>query len=282
MAGQDYQRPTEDLRLWLKAQLASGSTLGEVMSAMRASGWHEVVARQALEQLGAAGAKPAEVPPGGPVPEPDLATGASTLDVDGHPVVVRMAMKHPRLIVFGGLLSVEECDGLIGEARPRLSRSLTVETDRGGTEVNAARTSDGMFFRRGETALIERVERRIARLLNWPVAWGEGLQVLRYGQGAEYRPHHDYFDPQHAGTAPVLARGGQRVGTLIMYLNTPPCGGATVFPDVMLDVAATRGDAVFFSYDRPHPSTRTLHGGAPVLAGEKWVATKWLREREFN
>ena len=42
-----------------------------------------------------------------------------------------------------------------------------------------------------------------------------------------------------------------------------------------------RGSAVFFSYDRADPATRTLHGGAPVLAGEKWVATKWLRERTF-
>jgi prolyl 4-hydroxylase len=28
--------------------------------------------------------------------------------------------------------------------------------------------------------------------------------------------------------------------------------------------------------------TRTLHGGAPVLEGEKWVATKWLREGAFE
>jgi prolyl 4-hydroxylase len=42
-----------------------------------------------------------------------------------------------------------------------------------------------------------------------------------------------------------------------------------------------RGNAVFFSYVRAHVSTKTLHGGAPVLAGEKWVATKWLREGEF-
>jgi prolyl 4-hydroxylase len=63
-----------------------------------------------------------------------------------------------------------------------------------------------------------------------------------------------------------------------MYLNTPRRGGATVFPETRLEVAAQRGNAVFFSYDRPHPMTRTLHGGAPVLEGEKWVATKWLRE----
>jgi prolyl 4-hydroxylase len=110
---------------------------------------------------------------------------------------------------------------------------------------------------------------------------GEGLQILRYRPGAEYRPHHDYFDPVHPGTAKILERGGQRVGTLVMYLNTPEGGGATTFPDVGLEVAPVRGNAVFFSYDRAHPSTRTLHGGAPVTAGEKWVATKWLRQGVF-
>ena len=71
------------------------------------------------------------------------------------------------------------------------------------------------------------------------------------------------------------------VGTLIVYLNTPEAGGNTVFPDAGLDVAPVRGNAVFFSYDRAHASTKTLHGGAPVTAGEKWVATKWLREGVF-
>ena len=51
---------------------------------------------------------------------------------------------------------------------------------------------------------------------------------------------------------------------------------------VALEVAPIKGNAVFFSYDRPHPVTRTLHGGAPVIAGEKWVATKWLREGRFD
>jgi prolyl 4-hydroxylase len=67
----------------------------------------------------------------------------------------------------------------------------------------------------------------------------------------------------------------------VCYLNTPAQGGATVFPDVQFDVAPVRGNAVFFSYDRAHPATKTLHGGAPVIEGEKWVATKWVREGPF-
>jgi prolyl 4-hydroxylase len=186
------------------------------------------------------------------------------------------------LIVLGGLLSDAECDALMAAAEPRLARSETVENNTGGSEINASRTSSGMFFERAENEICDRIEKRIAALVRWPVENGEGLQVLRYRPGAEYKPHNDYFDTSQTGTPRILERGGQRVGTLVMYLNTPDQGGATVFPDVEVAVAPIKGNAVFFSYDRPHAITKTLHGGAPVIAGEKWVATKWLREREFR
>ena len=138
-----------------------------------------------------------------------------------------------------------------------------------------------MFFQREETPVVAALERRIAKLVNWPLENGEGLQILRYGPGAEYKPHYDYFDPAEPGTATILKRGGQRVGTLVIYLNNPTKGGGTVFPDIHLEVGPRQGNAVFFSYERPHPSTKTLHGGSPVVEGEKWIATKWLREGEF-
>jgi prolyl 4-hydroxylase len=216
-----------------------------------------------------------------PVPEPALTGAPSEIVVEGHAVKILTTMKHPRVVVFGGLLTDAECTGLMQLAEPRLLRSETVDNATGGSEINPSRTSDGMFFERGEHDLISRIERRIGLLLGWPVQNGEGLQILRYRPGAEYRPHHDYFDPVHPGSGKILARGGQRVGTLVMYLNTPEGGGATTFPEVGLEVAPVRGNAVFFSYVRAHVSTKTLHGGAPVLAGEKWVATKWLREGEF-
>jgi len=111
---------------------------------------------------------------------------------------------------------------------------------------------------------------------------GEGLQILHYGVGAEYKPHNDYFDASEPGGEVLLQRGGQRVATVVMYLNTPAGGGATVFPDGHFEVAAIKGNAVFFSYDRAHEMTRTLHAGAPVKQGEKWIATKWLRERRHD
>ena len=193
-----------------------------------------------------------------------------------------MAMSHPRVVVFGDLLSSEECTELIELASRRLSRSETVATRTGDSEVNEARTSDGMFFLPAEFPVCARLEARLARLLDWPLENGEGLQILRYRPGAEYKPHYDYFDPAEPGTPAILKRGGQRLASIVCYLNTPEAGGATVFPEAGIEVAPVRGNAVFFSYEQPHPSTRTLHGGAPVLAGEKWVATKWMREGRFE
>jgi prolyl 4-hydroxylase len=281
------QTVTEELRRWIVSQAEAGCRPEDIVAAMVKSGWDEEVALDALEttlreRLDAVAAARAAVPAGVKVPElPPALAGRPSVDIDGHVVQVLTQMRHPNLVVFGGLLSDAECDGLVELARPRLARSETVDNATGGSEVNAARTSDGMFFERGEAALIGRIEQRIARLVGWPLEHGEGLQVLRYRPGAEYKPHHDYFDPAHAGTATILKRGGQRVATIVMYLNTPAAGGATTFPDVALEVAPLKGNAVFFSYDRPHAVTRTLHGGAPVVEGEKWVATKWLREGVF-
>jgi len=247
-----------------------------LLTAMTAAGWNETVARAALQVAPAGAARSTAMP------EPDLAREPGVIDVGDRQVRVLMSMKAPRVVLFGQILSDAECAALIDAAKPRLSRSLTVETTSGGEEINADRTSDGMFFQRGELPLVQQLEERIARLLNWPVENGEGLQVLRYGPGAEYKPHHDYFDPAEPGTATIVRRGGQRVGTLIIYLNEPAQGGATIFPESALQVVPQRGHAVFFSYDQPDPGTRTLHGGAPVIKGEKWIATKWLREGRFD
>lgn len=277
---------TAELRRWIVEQAQAGHTPEQVLAAMRTAGWDEGIAIQALEETLdkhlQEHAKAHGLPQPSRVPEPDLAGGRSLLQAGDREVKVLMALRHPRIVVFGGLLSDEECDQMMALAEHRLSRSETVATTVDGSEINEARTSDGMFFERGESELIKRVEARLAALLDWPVDHGEGLQILRYRPGAEYLPHYDYFDPEHASSPAILKRGGQRVGTVVMYLNTPSAGGATVFPDIKLDVAPIKGNAVFFSYERPHPMTQTLHGGAPVRAGEKWVATKWLREGVFT
>jgi prolyl 4-hydroxylase len=280
------QQVTPELRKWIVAQATAGCKPEAVLKAMCDSGWNEGVAIDALETTMQGyldeRTRALVLPACCTVPDPDLSEAPISVDVEGHRVRILMTLQQPRVVVFGNLLSADECDELVAQARVRLVRSETVDNRTGGSELNAARTSEGMFFSRGESALVSRFEARIAALLRWPIENGEGLQILRYQPGAEYKPHYDYFDPKQPGTPRILERGGQRVATLVTYLSTPSRGGATTFPDVKLEIAPVKGNAVFFSYDRPHASTHTLHGGAPVLEGEKWVATKWLRQGQFD
>ena len=280
------QAITPELRQWIVSQAQAGIAADQVLQSMLTSGWKEDVAIEAMEstlrdhlqstQLAA------QLPPVMTVPQLAIDDQPLYLDLEDRRVTVLSSMSDPNIVVIGDFLSPEECDGLIEGAKPRMARSLTVATKTGGEELNADRTSNGMFYTRAENELIARIERRLAQLTRWPVENGEGLQILHYRPGAEYKPHYDYFDPNEPGTPTILRRGGQRVATIIMYLHEPDKGGGTTFPDVKLEVAPKRGNAVFFSYNRAHPSSKSLHGGAPVIAGEKWIATKWLREGKFE
>lgn len=279
------QTITAELLQWVREQLADGVEDDHLLDAMAQAGWNAAVAQQALrtarhDRRPSAHATADDAPHAAPCI--DLDRSPREIALPDRTVRVLGSLNLPRVVVLADLLSADECEALIEAARPRLARSRTVQTATGGEELNPDRTSDGMFFGRGESPLVQRIEARIAALVNWPVERGEGIQVLHYRPGAEYKPHYDYFDPAEPGTPTILRRGGQRVATLVMYLNNPQRGGGTTFPDAGLEVMPQCGHAVFFSYDRPSPATRTLHGGAPVIEGEKWIATKWLRERTFQ
>ena len=128
----------------------------------------------------------------------------------------------PRIVVFGNLLSPEECDALIAAAAAAHARSLTVATKTGGEEMNADRTSDGMFFQRGESAVGARPHRRAHRasLLRWPIRNGEGLQVLPTALAPNTKPTTTTVDPPGQHAHHRQARRAAR-GTLVMYLHTP-------------------------------------------------------------
>ena len=277
-----------DVQTWLQSQTAAGCSRDGMFNALCKSGWMPDQAARMMaltdderQVLGVAAASlPGYV--SAHVPRPQLIL--RDVQVDGGDKLVRVLQQRtaPDLIEFEALLSDAECDALMQAAQPRLSRSLTVDLQTGGHEIHPDRSSQGMFFDRAETQLVAAIEARIAKLLGWPTTHGENLQILRYPPGAQYLPHYDYFDPAQPGTTALLKRGGQRVATLIIYLHEPEEGGATVFPDIDLAIAPKRGNAVFFSYAAPDPDTLSLHGGEPVTAGEKWIATKWLRQTVFE
>jgi prolyl 4-hydroxylase len=275
-------------RTWIETNIGRGCTVESMIEAMTSAGIDAAVAATTVEAFvargeGATQAGPAEPVPDGyrydacPVPAGQVIRAAD------RDVTVRMRCDHPQVIVFDDVMSADECEALIAQSRDRLTRSTTVNPGNGSADVIHHRTSEGVWFQRCENALIEQLDRRIAALMHWPLENGEGLQILHYQAGGEYRAHFDYFPPQQAGSALHTARGGQRVATLIVYLNDVLDGGETVFPEVGISVSARRGSAVYFRYQNSlrQLDPLTLHAGAPVRSGEKWIMTKWMRERPY-
>lgn len=210
------------------------------------------------------------------LPGPRLRAADRTVDVLAR-------RSHPTLALLGGILTPEEATELVALARPRLSPSTVVDPKTGRDRVEPHRTSLGMFFRLGENDLVARLDRRVSELMNQPVENGEGFQVLYYPTGTLNAPHFDFLLPSNDANRASIARSGQRVSTLIVYLNDVEAGGETVFPKLAWSVVPKLGHGVYFEYlnARGELDEGSLHGGNPVRSGEKWVLTKWMRERRF-
>ncbi|WOL14282.1 hypothetical protein Cni_G23062 [Canna indica] len=208
--------------------------------------------------------------------------------------VVQLSWR-PRAFSYKGFLSDEECDHLIDLARDKLQKSMVVRDDETGRSVmSKERTSSGMFldWRRPDD-VVAQIEERIAAWTFLPEENGEPIQVLHYGHGEKYVTHCDFFFDE-----PNQRIGGQRLATVLMYLSDVEMGGETVFPysddgDINswancegagFAVKPRKGDAfLFFSlHVNGTADVKSFHGSCPVIEGEKWVATKWIRVRAFE
>jgi prolyl 4-hydroxylase len=216
---------------------------------------------------------------------PQLAGGeASRTLSDGREIHTRLTCASPELALFDGLLSADECRGLIELAQGHLSTSPVIGDDGDVVDLEA-RSSSSTYFEPGRTALVDTIEARIAELTGWPVSHMEEMSITRYQPGERFLPHWDYFDaPDMQNHRHAVDQAGQRVATVVLYLSDVPRGGATSFDIAGIELLPCRGSALYFSYRLPDGSMdeASLHGGTPVHEGEKWIATLWLRERAYR
>ena len=250
---------------------------------------------QLEDQSGGVGTGRESVPSGSDAPP-------YVLPYDEDPRVVVVARK-PKSFLFKNLLTDQEADALIDMARPTMLKSTVVDSSTGKSVDSNIRTSSGTFLSRGQNDLVSVIEEKVANYSKVPVTHGEGLQILHYEIGQKYEAHYDYFHDKF-NTSPE--KGGQRLATVLMYLTTVEKGGETVFPhsspkpdyaapplsDEFWSACAKRGAAnkpqkgdalLFFSLtDNMKEDSSSLHASCPVIAGEKWSATKWMHIGEFG
>ena len=260
---QRQQYISVELRQWIVAQAQAGVAPEAVLEAMKSSGWQEDVAIKALEETlrGHLTEQAAQAARRSPTPRAAARAGArrrrssdspSKIRILDRDVTVLTNMKHPRVIVLGGFMRDQECDQIDRAGRPAHGAlrdgGQPHRRQRGQRRAHQPRHVL-RAWRDGRDRPRRAAHRRAAQLAGHN---GEGLQVLHYKPGAEYKPHYDYFDPVHPGSASILKRGGQRVGTLLMYLNTPKKGGGTIVPRRRPGSGAHQGQRLLLQL-RPRP-----------------------------
>lgn len=268
---------------WIRTNLARGCSIESMITAMGANGFAPEHAQRCIQDVSAR-------PQGGQQTVNQSRSDArismveNVIKLADRSVDVSVRVEKPVILVLNNVLSPNECDELVNQSRAKLKRSTIVDPMTGAEGLISDRSSSGTFFVTNENPFIASLDERISKVMGMPVENGEGLQILHYQIDGEYKPHYDYFPPGDPGSKVHIARGGQRVSTMVIYLNEVEKGGETVFPNLNFSVVPKKGSAVYFEYfDKDgQVDPQTLHGGLPVLAGEKWIATKWMRQRKYG
>jgi prolyl 4-hydroxylase len=183
------------------------------------------------------------------------------------------------MFLLRDFLGAQECEMLIRliEQDRKPSRLLSENPDR------SFRTSETCLLDRKHD-VVRRVETRLTDLLGINPDHGELLQGQRYAVGQQFKPHHDYLRTTEPYWPRQQTIGGQRTWTAMIFLNVPEQGGETCFPLADVKIPPRRGSLVSWNNldAAGEPNKLTLHQGMPVIAGVKYIITKWFRERPWG
>ena len=182
---------------------------------------------------------------------------------------------NPRITIHRGLFSAAECRYLSLLGTPWLERAMVVDEATGAGVIDAIRDADTSSFPPlAEDLVVQQINACIAAASGTDRKWGEPLTILRYRPGQQYRPHHD----AHGATPEAL-----REWTALIWLNDDFEGGETDFPNVGVRIKGAVGDLLLFhNVTRDGlPDPRMIHAGLPVTSGVKWMASRWIRGRDY-
>jgi prolyl 4-hydroxylase len=194
----------------------------------------------------------------------------------------RVLLEAPRVRVFEGFASADECDWLTERCHNALERAKVYGVSTDKAQVGDTRTnSEADFVFDASDVVLSLIRDRIAHATAAPVEHFEVAKLLHYNPGEAFSRHGDFF---HAWMTEEIEARGQRVATFLIYLNDDYDGGETEFVEVGYKFKGRKGDALLFiNVDREGVGDpMSLHAGQPTTRGEKWVLSQWIRSKPIN
>jgi hypothetical protein len=191
----------------------------------------------------------------------------------------------PLIKAFPDFLPAPVCRRLIRLSRPRLKPALVYDAVNKRNYQSPARTNSIAEFNLVENDLIHfLIQEHMSAACGVPMRQMEGTAILNYLPGQEISDHYDFIDPALPNYQQEIAENGQRIITFLIYLNDDYRDGETVFPKLNLRHKGRTGEGLFFVNALADGASdlRALHAGTPPAAGEKWVVSQFIRNREVK
>jgi len=195
------------------------------------------------------------------------------------PRVYKVPTDKAEIFAVGNFLTPSECERLMRMIDTVARPSSLYDTDySSGFRTSYSGDLDAY------DPLIKAVSRRIDDLMGINGICGEPIQGHRYFPGQEFKPHNDWFYTSENYWKGERKRGGQRSWTAMAFLNKVEAGGETHFVEVGAKIEPKPGVLLVWNNALPDgsPNENTLHAGTPVVAGVKYVLTKWYRTRRWK
>ena len=188
----------------------------------------------------------------------------------------------PLIQICTNFLSKDECDELIEYSNGKLEQSEVVDGLTGKSKVDIDYRSAFTCPVSKSSEISKKIFDKVEKFTNISSLQYEVSSITHYSVGQQFKLHGDYFELSETEVLKTkLKYGGNRIGTIIIYLNNVENGGETFFPWIPEYVTPSPGDLVYFKYDYPNAelNIRTEHTSMPVLEGEKYILTIWFREQ---
>lgn len=195
------------------------------------------------------------------------------------PDVKRVLTSKAQVYVWENFLTSEECAQIVELTNSNLQKS-TISSGV-SDEYHGFRTSKTCMLHEFDEPIIHDVELRMSKALGISLKWSEPNQAQKYAVGQEFKAHTDYFEPGADEYNEFCNVMGQRTWTFMIYLNEGCKGGNTRFRKLDKSFTPKTGRAVIWNSltVEGDPNPFTIHHGMKVHEGEKFVITKWFRDK---
>lgn len=195
----------------------------------------------------------------------------------------RAICERPRIRVVDKFVPVEVCDWLLARAAGRYERSKMFDGQK-STFLATRTCSDFKFDIIDADLVMQIVRERVALITTIPTAAFEPPQIFHYALGEEIKAHYDALRLGDQGYGQGGSYKGDRIATLLLYLNDDYDGGELEFPHVKIRHKGKAGDAIYFAHVDANgvPDRMSLHAALPITRNEKFILSQWIHDRAFT